>query len=147
MPEVDGLLRGAGEEETGVKGVPDDRVDGRDVGVVGHDEGGGVLGGAEVDVTLLSPDQVQRIIVRLEGNRPNPVVHVGVILLDVLECLGEVDPEEVRVPERGLDYSPVCDSAVSRATEEIEISVQVIFGPLHLNIKIRSRWLTRPDRT
>ena len=95
MPEVDGLLRGAGEEEGWVEGVPDHGVDRRDVGVVGHDEGGGVLRGAEVDVALVSPDQVQRIIVRLEGDRPDPVVHVGVVLLDVGERLAEVDTEEV----------------------------------------------------
>ena len=79
MPKVDGLLRGAGEEERGVEGVPDHLVDqsevsmrsrdppppttahlvdGGDVGAVGHQEGGGELCGDEVDIPLLRPDQV-----------------------------------------------------------------------------------------
>ena len=79
MPEVDGLLRGAGKEERGVEGVPDHLVgqsevsmrsrdppppttahlvDGGDVGAVGHEEGCGELCGDEVDVPLLRTDQV-----------------------------------------------------------------------------------------
>ena len=79
MPEVDGLLRGAGKEERGVEGVPDHLVgqsevsmrsrdppppitahlvDGGDVGAIGHQEGRGELCGDKVDVPLLRTDQV-----------------------------------------------------------------------------------------
>ena len=54
VPEVDSLLRGAGEEQAGVEGVPHDSINWGDVGSVGHQVGGRVLGGHEVDVPLLS---------------------------------------------------------------------------------------------
>ena len=95
MPEVDRLLRGAGEEKCWVESVPDHGVDGGDVGVVGHDEGGGVLGGAQEDVALVRPNQVEGVVVRLEGDRPHAVVHGGVVLLDVGQGLGEVHLEKV----------------------------------------------------
>ena len=37
MPEVDGLLRGAGEEERGVEGVPDHLVDQSEVSMRSRD--------------------------------------------------------------------------------------------------------------
>ena len=119
MPEVDGLFRGAGEEESGVESVPDHGVDGGDVSVVGHDEGGRVLGGAQVDVALVRPDQIERVVVRLEGNRPHTVPHPRVVLLHVGQSLGEVHLEKIRVPEGGFHDGPVSDSTVPRATEEI----------------------------
>ena len=54
VPEVDGLLRGAGEEQAGVEGVPHDGVNWGDVSSVGHQVSGGVLRGHEVYVPLLS---------------------------------------------------------------------------------------------
>ena len=54
VPEVDRLLRGAGEEQAGVEGVPHDGVHRSDVGSVGHQVGRGVLRGHQVDVPLLS---------------------------------------------------------------------------------------------
>ena len=95
MPEVDSLFGGAGEEKCGIETVPDYGVDGGDVSVVGHDEGRGVLCGAEIDLTLVSPDQVERVVVRLEGDSPHPVLHPRVVLLDVGQSLGEVDLEKV----------------------------------------------------
>ena len=41
------------------------------------------------------------------------------------------------MPEGGLDDGPVCDSAISGAAEEIQISIQVIFSPLHLKTNIK----------
>ena len=95
MPEVNGLLRGAGEEKCWVESVPDYGVDGSDVGVVGHDEGCGVLRGAQEDVALVCPDQIERVVVRLEGNRPHTVVHSRVVLLNVGQSPGEVHLEKV----------------------------------------------------
>ena len=57
VPEVDSLFRGAGEEQAGVEGVPHDSINWGDVGSVGHQVGGRVLGGHEVDVPLLSRAQ------------------------------------------------------------------------------------------
>ena len=55
------------------------------------------------------------------------------LLPEVVEGLAEVDDEGVVSPEGGLDYGPVRNSAVTRHGVEIQISVQVIRGPLHLD--------------
>ena len=55
------------------------------------------------------------------------------LLAQVAEGLTEVDDEGVVSPECGLDYGPVRNSAVTRHGVEIQISVQVIRGPLHLD--------------
>ena len=87
--------------------------------VVGHDESGGVLGGAQIDVALVRPHEIERVVVRLEGNRPHPVPHLRVVLLHVGQSLGEVHLEKIRVPEGGFHDGPVSDSTIPRATEEI----------------------------
>ena len=55
------------------------------------------------------------------------------LLPEVVEGLTEVDDEGVVGPEGGLDYGPVRNSAVTRHGVEIQISVQVIRGPLNLD--------------
>ena len=49
MPEEHSGLGGAGEEEVGVEGVPDDLVDRSHVDAVGHQELGGELSGAKMN--------------------------------------------------------------------------------------------------
>ena len=53
VPDFDGPLGGAGEEHRGDEVVPLDVVDGRGVGAVAGQVGGGVLGGHQVDVALV----------------------------------------------------------------------------------------------
>ena len=54
------------------------------------------------------------------------------LLPEVVEGLTEVDDEGVVGPEGGLDYDPVGDPPVTGHGVEIQISVQVVRGPLHL---------------
>ena len=53
MPEEDPVLRGAGEEEVVVEGVPCDLVHGGHMGSEGAEKLGGELHRAQLDVTLL----------------------------------------------------------------------------------------------
>ena len=53
MPEEDPVLRGAGEEEVVVEGVPGDLVHGGHMGSEGAEKLGGELHRAQLDVTLL----------------------------------------------------------------------------------------------
>ena len=54
------------------------------------------------------------------------------LLPQVAQCLAEVDDEGVVGPEGSLDYGPVGNPPVTGHGVEIQISVQVIRGPLHL---------------
>ena len=54
MPEQDPVLRGAGEEEVVVEGVPGDAVHRGHVGGEGGQELGGEVHRAQVDLSLLS---------------------------------------------------------------------------------------------
>ena len=54
MPEQDPVLRGAGEEEVVVEGVPGDAVHRGHVGREGRQELGGEVHRAQVDLSLLT---------------------------------------------------------------------------------------------
>ena len=60
------------------------------------------------------------------------------LLAQVAKGLTEVDDEGVVGPEGGLDYGPVGDPAVTRHGVEIQISVQVVGGPLNLGMTLSS---------
>ena len=55
------------------------------------------------------------------------------LLPQVAEGLAEVDDEGVVGPEGSLHYGPVGDPAVTGHGVEIQISVQVVRGPLYLH--------------
>ena len=86
-----------------------------------------------MDVPLLRPDQVDRVVIRLEGEGPHAVPHSRHRVLEVLQLLGEVDHEEVGEPERGLDDGPVGHPPVPGAAVEVHVAVQVVFGPVNLH--------------
>ena len=55
------------------------------------------------------------------------------LLPQVAQCLAEVDDEGVVGPESSLDYGPVGHPPVTGHGVEIQISVQVVRGPLYLH--------------
>ena len=76
VPDVDGVLGGAGEEDAGVESVPDYGVDGGGVGRVLHEECRGELRGGEIDVPLVSAHQENVLVVRFEGYCTGPLHQV-----------------------------------------------------------------------
>ena len=50
-----------------------------------------------MDVSLLSPNQVETVIIRFEGKSPDSISH-GNRILEVLQLFGEVYHQEVRKP-------------------------------------------------
>ena len=61
MPEEHTGLGGTGEEEVGVERVPHYPVYGSHVDLVGHQELGGELSGAKMNVSFLSTHQELRV--------------------------------------------------------------------------------------
>ena len=57
------------------------------------------------------------------------------LLSEVAEGLAEVDDEGVVGPEGGLHYGPVGDPTVTGHRVEVQISVQVVRGPLYLSME------------
>ena len=51
---------------------------------------------------------------------------------EVLEWLGELDGEDVRVPQGCLNNGPVGHAAVAGHGVEVEVPVQVVLGPFDL---------------
>ena len=78
--------------------VPGDGVDGRGVAPVGHQELGGKLCGGEVDVTLLSSDQEDIRVVRLERYRPGPFHKMFGQIISKRKLLRVFKNKFVRVP-------------------------------------------------
>ena len=54
------------------------------------------------------------------------------LLGEVLQRLGELDGEDVRVPQGRLHDGPVGHTAVAGHGVEVEVSVQVVLGPFDL---------------
>ena len=104
------------------------------MGLVARQEGGGILGGAQVDVTLVRPYQVGVGVVRFEGKSP-PTVHQFVckcLLADVDQGFAEVEEILVCISDGRLDKCPVGHSAISGYRVEIQIIVQIIRTPFNL---------------
>ena len=55
------------------------------------------------------------------------------VLPNISESLVKSDEERIIAPESSLDQGPVSNPAISRDRVEIQITIQVIRGPFHLN--------------
>ena len=132
VPDVDGVLRGAGEEDAGVESVPDDGVDGGSVSRVLHQERRGELRGGQIDIALVCSNQENILIVRLECDGSRSLHQVFSQVLSISERFGVGQDQLVVEPQRGLHDGPVGHSAVSADAEEVEVAVQVVPHPLDL---------------
>ena len=98
VPHIDCVLRRAGEEHRGVVRVPGDGVDGRGVASVGHQELGGELRGGQVDVSLLSANQENILVVRLKGYCTGPLHQMISQIISKGKFFRVLENKFVRVP-------------------------------------------------
>ena len=98
MPHMHYVLCCTGDEDRGVERVPHDSIHWCLVRAVGHQEVSGVLCCGHVDVSIISTNKEQVLLVWFECNAPGTLHHVPGHIVRVLQPCSEVQNQLVTMP-------------------------------------------------